>query len=119
MTLMFPVPDVTGPVPLPVVPKASSALLMLADGRFPAGGHAHSGGLEEAVTSGRARDINGLMDFLTGRLNTVGRTDAFLAALSCVAVRRRASLEGLQSEALARAPSAAQREASRARRVAC
>jgi len=26
-----------------------TALLMLADGRFPSGGHAHSGGLEAAV----------------------------------------------------------------------
>jgi urease accessory protein len=99
---------------MPLAPRASTALLMLADGRFPAGGHAHSGGLEEAVTSGRTRDISDLRDFLTGRLNSVGRTDAFLAALSCAAVRRRASLEGLQAEALARSPSPAQREASRA-----
>ena len=32
---------------------ASSTLLTLADGRLPAGGHAHSAGLEEAVASGR------------------------------------------------------------------
>jgi hypothetical protein len=30
-----------------------AALLVLADGRFPAGGHAHSGGAEEAVKAGR------------------------------------------------------------------
>ncbi|SCD54738.1 urease accessory protein, partial [Streptomyces sp. TverLS-915] len=30
-----------------------SALLVLADGRLPAGGHAHSGGAEEAVADGR------------------------------------------------------------------
>ncbi|MEU7259826.1 urease accessory protein UreF, partial [Streptomyces rimosus] len=29
-----------------------AALLVLADGRFPAGGHAHSGGAEAAVTAG-------------------------------------------------------------------
>ncbi len=31
-----------------------AALLVLADGRFPAGGHAHSGGAEAAVTAGRS-----------------------------------------------------------------
>lgn len=30
-----------------------TALLILADGRFPAGGHAHSGGMEAAVASDR------------------------------------------------------------------
>ncbi|MBM0204330.1 urease accessory protein UreF, partial [Micromonospora sp. STR1s_5] len=30
-----------------------SLLLLLADGRFPAGAHAHSGGLEAAVAAGR------------------------------------------------------------------
>ena len=30
-------------------PGVPSALLLLADGRFPAGGHAHSGGVEAAV----------------------------------------------------------------------
>ena len=32
-----------------------AALLVLADGRFPAGGHAHSGGAEAAVKAGRIR----------------------------------------------------------------
>ena len=31
----------------------NSVLLLLADGRFPAGGHAHSSGLEAAVAAGR------------------------------------------------------------------
>ncbi|MET7801807.1 urease accessory protein UreF, partial [Streptomyces decoyicus] len=30
-----------------------AALFVLADGRFPAGGHAHSGGAEAAVAAGR------------------------------------------------------------------
>lgn len=33
-----------------------AALLVLADGRFPAGGHAHSGGAEAAVRAGRITD---------------------------------------------------------------
>ncbi|MEU7048105.1 urease accessory protein UreF, partial [Streptomyces eurythermus] len=33
-----------------------AALLVLADGRFPAGGHAHSGGAEAAVKAGRITD---------------------------------------------------------------
>lgn len=34
-----------------------AALLVLADGRFPAGGHAHSGGAEAAVRAGRITEI--------------------------------------------------------------
>ncbi|HKA04051.1 MAG TPA: urease accessory UreF family protein [Acidimicrobiales bacterium] len=59
---------------------ATAALLLLADGRFPAGGHAHSGGLEAAVDDGRVLDLESLATFLAGRLATVGRTDAALAA---------------------------------------
>ncbi|MEU5422925.1 urease accessory protein UreF, partial [Streptomyces sp. NPDC020667] len=39
---------------------ARAALLVLADGRFPAGGHAHSGGAEAAVKAGRVRDAESL-----------------------------------------------------------
>ncbi|MFE3128878.1 urease accessory protein UreF, partial [Streptomyces hydrogenans] len=51
-----------------------SALLVLADGRFPAGGHAHSGGAEAAVKAGRIRDAAGLEAFCLGRLHTTGLT---------------------------------------------
>lgn len=57
-----------------------AALLVLADGRFPAGGHAHSGGAEEAVTSGRVRDVAGLREYCLGRLHTSGLVAAGLAA---------------------------------------
>lgn len=57
-----------------------AALLILADGRFPAGGHAHSGGAEEAVTAGRVRDVAGLEEFCRGRLHTSGLVAAGLAA---------------------------------------
>ncbi|MYX51130.1 urease accessory protein UreF, partial [Streptomyces sp. SID8385] len=49
-----------------------AALLVLADGRFPAGGHAHSGGAEEAVGAGRIRDAADLGAFCRGRLHTAG-----------------------------------------------
>ncbi|NEC44731.1 urease accessory protein UreF, partial [Streptomyces sp. SID8016] len=57
-----------------------AALLVLADGRFPAGGHAHSGGAEPAVAEGRVHDADSLADFCRGRLHTAGLTAAALAA---------------------------------------
>ncbi|MEU1386618.1 MULTISPECIES: urease accessory UreF family protein [unclassified Nonomuraea] len=57
-----------------------AALLILADGRFPAGGHAHSGGAEEAVTAGGVRDAASLEEFCRGRLHTSGLVAAGLAA---------------------------------------
>ncbi|WP_217144926.1 urease accessory protein UreF [Streptomyces sp. AC627_RSS907] len=57
-----------------------TALLLLADGRFPAGGHAHSGGMEAAVASGRVHDTASLEAFCRGRLHTAGLVAAGLAA---------------------------------------
>ncbi|MEU6661534.1 urease accessory UreF family protein [Streptomyces sp. NPDC046821] len=57
-----------------------AALLLLADGRFPAGGHAHSGGVEAAVASGAVHDTRTLEAFCRGRLHTTGLTTAGLAA---------------------------------------
>lgn len=57
-----------------------SPLLMLADGRLPTGGHAHSGGLEEAVERGAVINRHSLASWLTGRLETTGRVDAAFAA---------------------------------------
>ncbi|MFE0463567.1 urease accessory protein UreF, partial [Kitasatospora sp. NPDC058965] len=58
----------------------TAALLLLADGRFPAGGHAHSGGVEAAVAAGSVTDAGSLEQFLVGRLHTAGLTAAGLAA---------------------------------------
>ncbi|MET7472690.1 urease accessory protein UreF [Micromonospora sp. NPDC005686] len=58
----------------------SSLLLLLADGRFPAGAHAHSGGLEAAVAAGRVTDLATLETFLAGRLATAGLVGAAFAA---------------------------------------
>lgn len=89
---------------------SSLAALLLADGRFPAGGHAHSGGLEEAATSGRVHDLESLGAFVGGRLATGGRVAAGLAAVACTG-RWRADV--LDAEADARMASPALRAASR------
>lgn len=57
-----------------------AALLVLADGRFPAGGYAHSGGVEAAVASHGVHDTASLEAFCRGRLHTAGLTAAGLAA---------------------------------------
>ncbi|WP_236244543.1 urease accessory protein UreF [Streptomyces sp. CC210A] len=86
-----------------------SALLVLADGRFPAGGHAHSGGAEAAVRAGRLRDAAGLEGFCRGRLHTAGLTAAGLAAASALGH----DPARLDVAADARTPSPALRAASR------
>lgn len=107
--------------------------LLLSDARFPAGGHAHSGGLEPAHSAGLVTDISSLELFLRGRLRTSGVTAAGLAAAACARVAdpgdrtpdpgdRAASATDrtadadwarLDAEADARTPSPAQRQASR------
>jgi urease accessory protein len=86
-----------------------TALLLLADGRFPGGGHAHSGGLEPAVADGSVHDLPSLESFLAGRLVTTGEVEAWLAAAACGG----ADPLALDAEADARCPSAALRQASR------
>lgn len=61
----------------------NAAILLLTDSRLPAGGHAHSGGVEQAVTSGAVHDVPSLESFLRGRLHTAGAVAAALAAASC------------------------------------
>ena len=62
----------------------STATLLLADGRFPAGGHAQSAGVEAAVRVGDVRDLVTLERYLHGRLATTGIVEAaFAAAASC------------------------------------
>ncbi|GII54991.1 urease accessory protein UreF [Planotetraspora thailandica] len=60
-----------------------AALLLLADSRLPAGGHAHSGGAEEAVRLGTITGPEDLARFLRGRLATAGLVSAALAAAAC------------------------------------
>lgn len=56
-----------------------AALLILGDGRLPSGGYAHSGGLEQAIRQGWVNDLDGLSDFLRGRLHTTGLMNAAFA----------------------------------------
>ncbi|GAA3214392.1 urease accessory protein UreF [Nonomuraea helvata] len=96
------------------------ALLLLADSRLPAGGHAHSGGTEQAVTSGAVHDVPSLARFLRGRLHTAGTVAAALTAAACTQATTCASPGGVESpwavldaETDARTAAPAQREASR------
>lgn len=92
------------------VPTATrAALLVLADGRFPAGGHAHSGGAEAAVKAGRIRCPATLESFCRGRLHTTGLVAAALAAAAA------AGLDPLDLDdaADARTPSPALRATAR------
>ncbi|MFJ4805438.1 urease accessory protein UreF [Streptomyces murinus] len=86
-----------------------AALLVLADGRFPAGGHAHSGGAEAAVKAGRITCAADLEDFCRGRLHTAGLVAGALAAAAALGMDSRE----LDAAADARTPSPALRLAAR------
>ncbi|MFI1768021.1 urease accessory protein UreF [Streptomyces sp. NPDC020800] len=86
-----------------------AALLVLADGRFPAGGHAHSGGAEAAVKAGRITCAASLEDFCRGRLHTAGLVAGALAAATVLGTEPRE----LDAAADARTPSPALRAAAR------
>ncbi|WP_239394405.1 urease accessory protein UreF [Frankia sp. CiP3] len=99
--------------------SSSAALLLLADGRLPAGGHAHSGGVEAAVVDGSVGDLDDLERFLHGRLATVGLVAATFTAATCrLCLANGPVPDGLiielDAELDARTPSPAQRAASRA-----
>ncbi|MET9962674.1 urease accessory UreF family protein [Streptomyces sp. NPDC006326] len=86
-----------------------ATLLVLADGRFPAGGHAHSGGAEAACRAGRIRDAATLAAFCRGRLHTAGLVAAGLAAAAAHGL----DPAELDAAADARTPSPALRTAAR------
>ncbi|MBP1784259.1 urease accessory protein UreF [Micromonospora chalcea] len=96
----------------------SSLLLLVADGRFPAGAHAHSGGLEAAVAAGRVTDLATLEAFLAGRLATAGLVGAAFAAAAHRAVTSGSAVRGstlalLDAELDARTAAPALRTVSR------
>jgi urease accessory protein len=108
----------------------TASLLTLADSRLPAGGHTHSGGVEQAIAAGVVTDPASLAAFLRRRLATSGAVAAGLAAAACEAGKRRLDAAGephldavgarratmlslLDVEADARTPSPALRAASR------
>jgi urease accessory protein len=84
--------------------------LLLADGRTPSGGYAHSGGLEAAI--GEGLTVGEIPAFARARLHTLGRVAAGLAALACGCETLDGLLE-LDGEAAARTPVAALRAADR------
>jgi urease accessory protein UreF len=68
--------------------NSCAAQLILADGRLPSGGYAHSAGLEQAIRQGWVTDIDGLRDFLRGRLHTTGLMNAAFAVAAWKTVER-------------------------------
>jgi urease accessory protein len=88
-----------------------STLLTLADSRLPTGGHVHSGGVEEAVTSRLVTDLITLEAYLRRRIRTSGLVTASVAA----AVHRGdLTAAAADAETDARTPAPAARLASRA-----
>jgi urease accessory protein len=99
-----------------------ASLLMLVDGRFPAGGHAYSAGVEAAVAIGDVVDGPTLERYLLGRLATTGRVDAAFTARACAGLGRDPSADAvalaplvadLDGEYSARVPSPYLRQTSR------
>ena len=95
---------------IPGATMAISALLLLADGRFPDGSHAHSFGMEAAVATGRVHDPDSLRHYIDARLWTTTRTDAAAAAL---AARGDHLLDDIDQALTLRQPGRAARHASR------
>lgn len=98
--------------------RRRAALLLLSDGRLPAGGYAHSGGLEPTVAAGHVSHVADLGPFLSGRLRTTGLVSATFAAAACRSTLAGSPapepvLSALDAELDARTPSPAQRETSR------
>lgn len=94
---------------------AAVLALLLADSRTPAGGYAHSAGLEAAVEAGLTSAA--VPAFLAARLETVAFVDAAFAAAACGAARDPhaplLALLALDDELAARSPSAPLRAAAR------
>jgi urease accessory protein len=92
--------------------------MLLADARFPSGGHAHSGGAEEAVDDGLVSDAGSLAELLEVRLGTTGPLAAAVAARAAVMAGHPLGMdcrtwEVFDTEVDARTPSPAWRRSSR------
>jgi urease accessory protein len=75
-------------------------LLQFADGLFPAGGFAHSFGLETYVQDGRVRDRQGLETFVAAHLEgSAGPADAAAAAIAVGSARRDSPMEWIALDA--------------------
>jgi len=96
-----------------------AGLLLLGDSRLPAGGYAHSGGLENAVVRGEVTDLDTLTEFLLGKLYSVGSVQASFSAIAALTagsygLPETAPWAELDAELDARTASAPARAASRA-----
>lgn len=91
-----------------------TTLLTLADSRLPTGGHVHSGGVEEAVTSGLVVDLGTLRAFLRRRIRTHALVTASVAAAVHTGVLSADEGGSGDRETDARTPAPAARQASRA-----
>lgn len=88
-----------------------TTLLALSDSRLPTGGHVHSGGVEEAITSGLVVDLATVRAFLSRRIRTTGLVTASVAAAVHAGTL---SVPDAELETDARTPAPAARVASRA-----
>jgi urease accessory protein len=91
----------------------NAGLMMLVDGRFPAGGHTNSAGVESAVRAGDVHDDASLERYLRGRLATTGVVDAAFAAHTAGCATEEFDLAAVDLEYSARIMSPALRDASR------
>ena len=96
-----------------------ASLLMLVDGRFPAGGHAYSAGVEAAGAIGDIVAAPTRARYRAGRRATTGHVDAAFAALACARLGEivpevgRTLVAELDEEYSARMPSPYLRQTSR------
>jgi urease accessory protein len=89
----------------------NAVALLLADSRFPAGGYAHSLGLEQAVAEGLGP--GGVAPFIAARLRLVARSDAALTVAALRAAHDGDALAALDGEHAARCPSSVLRTVAR------
>jgi urease accessory protein len=90
------------------------AVLLLADSRLPSGSHAHSGGVEMAVTDGLVSTVDDLELFLRGRLRTAAPVLAGFTSAACLLAPGAPDWTAWDRALSARTMSAALRAASRA-----
>lgn len=89
-------------------------LLLIADSRWPTGGHAHSGGVESSVARGEVRTPDDVARYLAARVPTTGLVTAAVAVAAATVAGRSVDWAPWDAAVSARTPSAALREVSRA-----